>query len=83
VKITADIDDEGVRISTGDVQFNLKQTSASDGQAELKIGDSKILIEQSGNITIEAGGTLTLKGAKVEVSGDSSVKIAGTKVDIN
>lgn len=83
VKITADIDNEGVRISTGDVKFNLKQTSASDGQAELKIGDSKVLIEQNGNITIEAGGTLTLKGAKVEVSGDSSVKIAGTKVDIN
>jgi uncharacterized protein involved in type VI secretion and phage assembly len=83
VKVELNIDDEGVRISTGDVQFNLKQTSASDGQAELKIGDSKILVEQSGNLTIEASGTLTLKGAKVEISGDSSVKIAGTEVDLN
>jgi uncharacterized protein involved in type VI secretion and phage assembly len=83
VKVELKIDNEGVSISTGDVKFSLKQTSASDGQAELKIGDSKILVEQSGNLTIEAGGTLTLKGAKVEISGDSSVKIAGTEVDLN
>ena len=83
VKVELNIDDEGVRIATGDVQLNLKQTSSSDGQAEVKIGDSKILVEQSGDITIEASGTLTLKGSKVEISGDSSIKIAGTEVDIN
>jgi len=83
VKIELDIDDGGVHIVTGDVQLNLTQSSSSDGQAELKIGDSKILVEQSGDITIQASGTLTLKGSKVEVSADSTVKIAGTEVDIN
>jgi len=83
VKIELNIDDGGVHIVTGDVQLNLTQSSSSDGQAELKIGDSKILVEQSGDITIQASGTLTLKGAKVEVSADSTVKIAGSEVDIN
>ena len=41
------------------------------------------LVEQSGDVTIEASGTLTLKGAKVEISGDATVKIAGTEVDLN
>ena len=83
VKVELNIDDGGVRIAAGDVQVNLTQTSASDGQAELRLGDSKILVEQSGDVTIEASGTLTLKGAKVEISGDATVKIAGTEVDLN
>jgi uncharacterized protein involved in type VI secretion and phage assembly len=83
VKIELNIGDEGMRIAAGDVQLNMKQTSVSDGQAELKIGDSKIVVDQSGDVTIEASGTLTLKGAKVEISGDSSVKIAGTELDLN
>jgi len=84
VKIELDVDDSGFSLKAGDVELNLSQSSASDGQAELKIGDSSILIEQqSGNVTIEASGTLKLKGAQVEIDGDSSVKVSGTEVSLN
>ena len=83
VKIEIEINDQGVSVQAQDAALKLTQTSGSDGKAELKVGDSKITIEQSGNVTIEASGTLTLKGSKVEVSGDTNVKIAGTTVDLN
>jgi uncharacterized protein involved in type VI secretion and phage assembly len=83
VKVEVEVNDQGVSIQTPDASLKLSQTSASDGVAEMKVGDSKVTIEQSGNVTIEASGTLTLKGSKVEVSGDASVKIAGTTVDLN
>jgi hypothetical protein len=72
-----------VTIQAQDASLKLTQSSGSDGKAEIKVGDSKVTIEQGGDITIEAAGTLTLKGSKVDVSGDSSVKIAGTTVDLN
>ena len=70
-------------VQAQDAALKLTQTSGCDGKAELKVGDSKITIEQSGDVTIEASGTLTLKGSKVEISGDTNVKIAGTTVDLN
>jgi uncharacterized protein involved in type VI secretion and phage assembly len=83
VKVELEINDQGVTIQAQDTSLKLTQSSASDGKAELKVGDSKVTVEQGGDITIEAAGTLTLKGSKVEVSGDTSVKIAGTTVDLN
>jgi uncharacterized protein involved in type VI secretion and phage assembly len=83
VKVALSINDEGVKIQAQDATFQLKQTSSSDGQAELKVGNAKVLLEQNGNVTIEAGGTLLLKGNKVEISGDTSVKVAGTTIDLN
>ncbi len=83
VKVEMEINDQGVNIKAQDASLKLSQTSASDGVAEMKVGGSKITIEQSGDVTIEASGKLLLKGSKVEVSGDASVKIAGTTVDLN
>ena len=63
--------------------LSLQQSGGSDGKAELEVGDSKVTIEQSGDVTIEAGGTLKLKATRSKLSGDTSVKIAGQTIDLN
>jgi uncharacterized protein involved in type VI secretion and phage assembly len=83
VKIELSVNDQGLRLQAQDTSLNLTQSSSSDGKAELKVGDNKVVIEQSGNITIEATGTLKLKAAKIELSGDATVKIAGQTIDLN
>ena len=83
VKVSFEIKDNGVTIQTTDASIKLTQSSASDGQAEIKVGDSKITLTQSGDVTIEATGTLKLQGSKVEINGDTSVKVAGTTIDLN
>jgi uncharacterized protein involved in type VI secretion and phage assembly len=83
IKVEVTVNNEGVTLATQDASFALRQTSSSDGKAELKVGNSKVAIEQSGAITVEAEGTLTLKANKIEISADAQVKIAGQAVDIN
>jgi len=83
IKVALTIDDEGIQLQAQDAQFTLKQTGSSDGKAELKVGDCKVTMEQSGDVTIEASGTLKLKATKIELSGDASIKIAGQTVDLN
>ena len=61
----------------------MTQSSGSDGKAELQVGDSKIVVEQGGDVTIEAAGTLKLKATKIEISGDATVKVAGQTIDLN
>ena len=36
-----------------------------------------------GNLTIEAAGTLKLKAANIEISGDATIKVAGQTIDLN
>ena len=83
VKVALTIDDGGVTIETTDASVKLTQSSGSDARAEIKVGDAKITLTQSGDATIEASGTLKLHGSKVEIDGDTSVKIAGTAIDLN
>lgn len=83
VKVELQIDDTGLRLQAQDTVLTLKQSSGSDGKAELKVGDSKITVEQGGDISLEATGTLKLKANKIEISGDASVKIAGQTIDLN
>jgi phage baseplate assembly protein gpV len=83
VKVELTVADDGIRLKAQDTSLSLTQTSSSDGKAELKVGNNKVSIEQSGNVTIEAEGTLTLKAATIEISGDTSVKIAGQTLNLN
>jgi uncharacterized protein involved in type VI secretion and phage assembly len=83
VTVSLTVDDEGIGLEAQDATFHLKQTSSSDGSAELKVGDSKVTIEQSGDVTIEATGTLKLKASKVEIQGDTTIKIAGQTIELN
>jgi uncharacterized protein involved in type VI secretion and phage assembly len=83
VKVEVTVNDEGIVLTAQDTKFTLKQTSGSDGKAELQVGNSKVTIEQAGNVTVEAEKTLTLKANKIELSADAQVKISGQAVDIN
>ena len=83
VKVEVEASDDGVRIQAQDAQVTVKQTSGSDGQVEIKVGNSKVLVEQGGDVTIEAEGTLTLKANQIKISGDSQVKITGQTIDLN
>jgi uncharacterized protein involved in type VI secretion and phage assembly len=83
VEVAISINNNGLEFKAQDTMLKLSQTSSSDGKAELKVGDSKVVLEQRGNITIEASGTLKLKASKVQISGDATVKIAGQTVDLN
>lgn len=83
VAIAVNINDGGIELKAQDTVLKLSQSSSSDGKAELTVGDSSVTIEQGGNVTVEAKGTLTLKANKIEISGDTSVKVAGQTIDLN
>lgn len=83
VKVELLVDDSGIEFKAQDTSLTLKQSGSSDGKAELKVGDNKVTVDQSGDITIEATGTLKLKASQIEISGDTSVKIAGQTVNLN
>lgn len=83
VEIKVEIDDQRIRLQVQDAAIMLSQSGSSDGKAELKVGDSSIVVEQGGNVTITASGTLELKANEVKVSGDTSVKVTGQTIDLN
>ena len=83
VPVSVSAANEGIVLETGDVRIELRQTSASDGALTITVGEAKISIEQAGDVTVETSGKLTLKGQSVEISGDTSVKVAGQTIDLN
>jgi phage baseplate assembly protein gpV len=83
IKVELAINDESIQLKAQDTELTLTQTGSSDGKAELKSGDCKITMEQAGDVSIEATGTLKLKASKIELSGDTSIKIAGQTVEVN
>jgi uncharacterized protein involved in type VI secretion and phage assembly len=83
VKVELEISDQEIRLQTQDAKLSLKQTSGSDGRAELDVAGSSIVVDQSGDVTVTAKGKLLLKGKEVEVSGDTTIKIAGQTIELN
>jgi uncharacterized protein involved in type VI secretion and phage assembly len=83
VRVALEVKDDGVTIQTGNATIKLTQSSSSDAQAELTVGDAKLTLTQAGDVTIAASGTLKLQGAKVEINADTSMKLAATTIDLN
>ena len=83
VRIEVQVKDGEVTLKAQDAMLKLTQSGSSDGKAELSVGDSHVVIEQSGDMTLEAKGTLKLKADKIEISGDTQVKVAGQTIDLN
>ena len=48
-----------------------------------RLDEAKASFKQNGDISIQTSGTLTLKANKVDISGDTEVKVAGTMVKLN
>lgn len=83
VKVELVVNDASIRLKTQDALIELTQTSGSDGEVRIEVGQAKATFRQNGDVSIETTGNLTLKGNKVEISGDTQVKIAGTTVQLN
>lgn len=83
VKVEFEITDSSVRLQTQDALIELKQSGGSDGEIRLEVGEAKATFKQGGDVSIETTGNLTLKANKVEISGDTEVKVAGTMVKLN
>lgn len=83
VEVGVTINDEGLEFKAQDTVLKLSQSGSANGRAELNVGDAKVVLEQGGNLTIEAAGTLKLKAANIEISGDATIKVAGQTIDLN
>jgi uncharacterized protein involved in type VI secretion and phage assembly len=83
VSVELVIDDSGIRFKAQDVSLVLKQTSSNDGLAELKVGDSKVTVKQSGDMTVTAKGKLQLKANEIEIKADTKVKVSGKTIELN
>jgi len=67
-KITVQLVDDTVKVVAGQTQMQLQQSGGADGVATLNSGQSKITINQDGDVTIEASGDLTLKAPTGDVT---------------
>jgi hypothetical protein len=83
VEVKVTVDDERIELVAGSTSLTLVQSGSSDGQAELKVGDSSVVIEQGGDVSIVATGVLELKANEVKISGEASVKVTGQIIDLN
>lgn len=83
VEVGVTINDDGLEFKAQDTVLKLSQSGSANGRAELNVGDAKVVLEQGGNLTIEAAGTLKLKAANIEISGDATIKVAGQTIDLN
>lgn len=83
VAVNVTVTDGEVAISVGETVLTLSQGGASDGRVELVAGDAKVVMEQAGDMSVEAAGKLTMKAREIELSGDVSIKLAGQTIDLN
>lgn len=82
-RIAIDIADDGIRIGVGKAMLEMLQPGASDGSVTVGVGDAKLSMAQGGDVTLETTGKLVIKGQSIEISGDTTVKIAGQTIDLN
>ena len=80
-ELQIDIDEKKVHVKIGEIELTL--TSSGGGRAEIVAGDSKIILKQSGDISMEASGKMQLKATEIELSGSAKVKISGAQVEVN
>lgn len=83
VEVSVKVDDGGIHLTTQDASLALTQSGSSDGKAELTVGDCSVVIEQGGNVTVTATGTLELKANEIKLTADAAVKVTGQTIDLN
>jgi hypothetical protein len=60
-KITVQVNDDTVRAVAGKTEMQLDQPGESGGTVTIFAGSTKITMDQDGDLTVEAGGDITLK----------------------
>lgn len=83
VRVEMEVKDDGIRLQAQDAMVHLSQSGSNDGKVEVSVGESSIVLEQGGDVTVEAQSKLTLKAQQIEIAGDATVKIAGQTIDLN
>lgn len=68
-------------VTIGDTELLLDGNSPA--KASLTCGDAKVVLDSSGDITLEATGKLQLKASEVTIEGSGSVKVSGGTVEVN
>jgi uncharacterized protein involved in type VI secretion and phage assembly len=81
--VTVTVTDGQVSLTAGEASIKLSQSSSSDGTVEVAAGDAKVTLKQSGDVSIEASGTLKLSGNQIEIAGQSEVKVTGQAINLN
>jgi len=82
-KITLQINDGVVHATAGKTEMKLDQTNQSGGSVTVLAGGTKIIMNQDGDITIEAKGAMKLKATRDLTIEGQNVKIKGLmKTDI-
>lgn len=77
-KITLHINDGIVHATAGKIEMKLDQTNQTGGTVTVLAGGTKIVMNQDGDITIEAKGALTFKAAKdISIEG-MNIKLKST-----
>jgi len=74
-KITMRVTDGTVRATAGKTEMKLDQPDGSGGTVTVVAGRTKIIMNQDGDVTIEAAGAMTIKAAR-------DLKIEGLNVSI-
>lgn len=82
-KITMRISDGTVRATAGRTEMKLDQPDGGGGTVTVVAGRTKITMNQDGDVTVEAAGSMSLKadgdlslqGASVKIKGQSSVSV--------
>lgn len=82
VEVKVVMDDEHVQIRAGEAELALSQTGGSNAKAEVTVGGASIVL-QSGEVSIKAEKKVSIKAGQVEISGDTTVKVAGQTIDLN
>lgn len=72
-----------VAVSVGDATFTLRQPAGGPARAGLVVQDCRVELDGGGDVTVEASGTLTLKGRTVQLTGDTQVSVQGQTVELN
>lgn len=90
-KITVQINDGTVKATAGKSEMILDQPDGSGGKVTVVAGRTKITMNQDGDVTVEAKGSMTLKavrdltleGQNIKIKGQMKTDIeAGTQVNI-
>lgn len=77
------VEDGEISLVAGGATVRVAHASTSDATIEVAAGGTRVSLKQDGDLTIEAAGSLILKGRAIEIEGQTQVKINGQTVDIN
>jgi len=75
------VTDGVVTITAGDASVTLD----AEGSAEtrIEVGEAKMTIAASGDVTLETTGNLSMKATQIELKADATMTLSAAKVDIN